>query len=43
MTWYGNYYYPLFRKGLDVELRAYGAIIWRRIWVVALVVGVVAL
>lgn len=43
MTWYGNYYYPLLRKGLDVELRAYGAIIWRRIWVVAFVVGVVAL
>jgi protein tyrosine kinase modulator len=26
-----------------VELRAYGAIIWRRVWVVALVVGIVAL
>jgi capsular polysaccharide biosynthesis protein len=26
-----------------VELRAYGAIIWRRFWVVALVVGIVAL
>ena len=26
-----------------MELRAYGAIIWRRVWVVALVVGIVAL
>jgi capsular polysaccharide biosynthesis protein len=42
MTWYANRLSSL-RKVLAVELRAYGAIIWRRIWVVVLVVGVVAL
>jgi capsular polysaccharide biosynthesis protein len=41
MTWYDKL---LAEKGLRaVELRAYGAIIWRRIWVIALIVGVVAL
>jgi capsular polysaccharide biosynthesis protein len=41
MTWYDKF---LAEKGLRaVELRAYGAIIWRRIWVIALIVGVVAL
>lgn len=34
---------PFERAGSIVELRTYWSIIWRRIWVVALIVGVVAL